>query len=181
VRGSTDRPFGIPHDTDQRLFIPPPAATTIAATMSQLAKKDLLEEVRPISAPPTVVNEPAELGPHVTRATIAPGPTRGSGTVTPSIGPTLSTRESILAAHLDITPSLQKAVHSVVKARNGSVLSRGFILKTDHYPSGECSKTSGEGRYRAVIGALRSAIIRPQNFPFTGVILGSSANRCGLI
>jgi hypothetical protein len=27
-----------------------------------------------------------------------------------------------------------------VKARNGSVLSRGFILKTDHYPSGECFK-----------------------------------------
>lgn len=93
--------------------------------MSQQAQKNLPGEAYP------------QLGLHVTRATIAPGTPRGSGTVTPSIGSALSTRESILAAHLDITPSLQKAIHSVVKARNGSVLSRGSILKTDHYPSGE--------------------------------------------
>ena len=107
--------------------------------MSQLTQKNLPEEARPPSVQPTVTNGPAELGPHITRATIATGSPRGSGTVTPSIGSTLSTRESILAAHLDIMPSLQKATHSVVKARNGSVLSRGSILKTDHYPSGEHS------------------------------------------
>ncbi|KAA1467713.1 hypothetical protein DENSPDRAFT_832824 [Dentipellis sp. KUC8613] len=33
-------------------------------------------------------------------------------------------------------PQLQRAGPSVVKTRTGSVLSRGFILKTDHYPSG---------------------------------------------
>ncbi|EKM78648.1 hypothetical protein AGABI1DRAFT_100687 [Agaricus bisporus var. burnettii JB137-S8] len=32
--------------------------------------------------------------------------------------------------------SLQRAEGAVVKTRSGSVLSRGFILKTDHYPSG---------------------------------------------
>ncbi|PAV16188.1 metal ion binding oxidoreductase [Pyrrhoderma noxium] len=38
--------------------------------------------------------------------------------------------------HLDQAPQLQRAVHTIVKSRAGSVLSRGFILKTDHYPSG---------------------------------------------
>jgi len=31
---------------------------------------------------------------------------------------------------------LQRSEQSIVKTRTGSVLSRGFILKTDHYPSG---------------------------------------------
>ncbi|KAI0768012.1 inositol hexakisphosphate-domain-containing protein [Trametes elegans] len=33
-------------------------------------------------------------------------------------------------------PQLQRSGPSIVKTRTGSVLSRGFILKTDHYPSG---------------------------------------------
>jgi hypothetical protein len=37
---------------------------------------------------------------------------------------------------LDLVAHLQRSVASVVKTRSGSVLSRGFILKTDHYPSG---------------------------------------------
>ncbi|KAH6913140.1 inositol hexakisphosphate-domain-containing protein [Coprinopsis sp. MPI-PUGE-AT-0042] len=37
---------------------------------------------------------------------------------------------------LDLMASLQRSEASVVKTRAGSVLSRGFILKTDHYPSG---------------------------------------------
>ncbi|KAJ7649811.1 inositol hexakisphosphate-domain-containing protein [Roridomyces roridus] len=37
---------------------------------------------------------------------------------------------------LDLMAHLQRAGPSVVKSRTGSVLSRGFILKTDHYPSG---------------------------------------------
>ncbi|EIN10058.1 hypothetical protein PUNSTDRAFT_125979 [Punctularia strigosozonata HHB-11173 SS5] len=40
------------------------------------------------------------------------------------------------AAPLDLLPTLHKGLPSVVKTRTGSVLSRGFILKTDHYPSG---------------------------------------------
>ena len=38
---------------------------------------------------------------------------------------------------LDSMSHLQRASTSVVKSRTGSVLSRGFILKTDHYPSGK--------------------------------------------
>ncbi|KAK2460946.1 hypothetical protein APHAL10511_007416 [Amanita phalloides] len=37
---------------------------------------------------------------------------------------------------LDLISYLQRSESSVVKTRTGSVLSRGFILKTDHYPSG---------------------------------------------
>ncbi|KAJ7081810.1 inositol hexakisphosphate-domain-containing protein [Mycena belliarum] len=37
---------------------------------------------------------------------------------------------------LDLMTHLQRSGPSVVKTRTGSVLSRGFILKTDHYPSG---------------------------------------------
>ena len=102
--------------------------------MSRLVKTNSTEEACPLPTQQTGPNEHAWLSPNVTRATIAPGSAHGSGAATPSTG----SRESILAAHLDITPSLQKVIHSVVKARNGSVLSRGSILKTDHYPSGKC-------------------------------------------
>ncbi|KAK7006097.1 inositol hexakisphosphate-domain-containing protein [Favolaschia claudopus] len=40
------------------------------------------------------------------------------------------------ATSLDSMAHLQRSGPSVVKSRTGSVLSRGFILKTDHYPSG---------------------------------------------
>lgn len=143
-------------DADQNsCFTPPRSPTIIAATMPQLTQNNASREASPLSAQPTVSSEPAELGPHVTRATIATSPPRGSRTGTPSIGSTITTRESILAAHLDITPSLQKAVHSVVKARNGSVLSRGSILKTDHYPSGECFKLfRGQEDRKGFLGRL---------------------------
>ncbi|KAG1872156.1 inositol hexakisphosphate-domain-containing protein [Suillus subluteus] len=39
-------------------------------------------------------------------------------------------------APLDLMDNLKRAEPSVVKTRTGSVLSRGFILKTDYYPSG---------------------------------------------
>lgn len=37
---------------------------------------------------------------------------------------------------LDVLASLHKSTLGLVKTRQGSVLSRGFILKTDYYPSG---------------------------------------------
>ena len=40
---------------------------------------------------------------------------------------------------LDLMPQLQRSGPSIVKTRSGSVLSRGVILKTDHYPSGASS------------------------------------------
>jgi hypothetical protein len=36
----------------------------------------------------------------------------------------------------DATPTLVRSAASIVKTRTGSVLSRGMILKSDHYPSG---------------------------------------------
>ena len=47
---------------------------------------------------------------------------------------------------LDLMPQLQRSGPSIVKTRSGSVLSRGFILKTDHYPSGASIST----RLRAI-------------------------------
>ncbi|KAJ7613946.1 inositol hexakisphosphate-domain-containing protein [Roridomyces roridus] len=40
------------------------------------------------------------------------------------------------ATSLDLMAHLRRSEESVVKSRTGSVLSRGFILKTDYYPSG---------------------------------------------
>lgn len=37
----------------------------------------------------------------------------------------------------DLMPHLHRSAPSIVKTRSGSVLSRGFILKTDYYPSGK--------------------------------------------
>lgn len=44
-----------------------------------------------------------------------------------------------VAAHLHLMPQLQRSGPSVVKTRTGSVLTRGFILKTDYWPSGMTS------------------------------------------
>ncbi|KAF8623644.1 hypothetical protein AX17_007344 [Amanita inopinata Kibby_2008] len=63
-------------------------------------------------------------------ASIPPVSQRGA-TSRPDLSPT---RES--SSSLDLTDYLQRSESSVVKTRAGSVLSRGFILKTDHYPSG---------------------------------------------
>lgn len=40
---------------------------------------------------------------------------------------------------VDLMSQLHRSGPTVVKSRTGSVLSRGFILKTDHYPSGTFS------------------------------------------
>ncbi|PPQ64143.1 hypothetical protein CVT24_008773 [Panaeolus cyanescens] len=49
---------------------------------------------------------------------------------------TIPQKASQAAKPLDLIDILNRSEPSVVKTRNGSVLSRGFILKTDHYPSG---------------------------------------------
>jgi hypothetical protein len=45
------------------------------------------------------------------------------------------------AEQLNLMPNLLRSGPSVVKTRQGSVLSRGFILKTDYWPSGELPAT----------------------------------------
>lgn len=86
------------------------------------------QSVRPLSAPPA---------PHLKYGSVVPPNIYESGRAGSDFYSGQSHKENILAAHLDIMPALQRSAPSVVKSRNGSVLSRGFILKTDHYPSGE--------------------------------------------
>jgi len=60
----------------------------------------------------------------------------------PQSSPPISTtaeRDSFFVSLPDLMPHLSKSAPSIVKTRSGSVLSRGFILKTDHYPSGGSS------------------------------------------
>ncbi|OJA21653.1 hypothetical protein AZE42_09324 [Rhizopogon vesiculosus] len=49
---------------------------------------------------------------------------------------TMATTGKQAVAPLDLMGNLKRAEPSIVKTRTGSVLSRGFILKTDYYPSG---------------------------------------------
>ncbi len=78
---------------------------------------------------------------------LTPRPSRTSDSPVPIIqrpqsSPPRSSTESdgLPASPPDLMPHLQRSAPSIVKTRTGSVLSRGFILKTDFYPSGE-SKT----------------------------------------
>ena len=57
---------------------------------------------------------------------------------------------------LDIMPQLLRSGPSVVKTRQGSVLSRGFILKTDYWPSGESQVASTTGMTRSLIDVVPS-------------------------
>ncbi|EMD34003.1 hypothetical protein CERSUDRAFT_117523 [Gelatoporia subvermispora B] len=85
-----------------------------------------LQDARPSSAPPGTARPkplPTSTGPAMDRLRTVHGL---EGTQ----------EHPLAAAPLDLMPQLQRSGPSVVKTRNGSVLSRGFILKTDHYPSG---------------------------------------------
>jgi hypothetical protein len=93
--------------------------------------KILSDEVRPSSVPPfqisSVVNKRPQSIPPSHRSHV-----RAASEI-------LLPKESPVANHLDLMDFLQRSESSVVKTRSGSVLSRGFILKTDHYPSGMSS------------------------------------------
>ncbi|KAJ7249237.1 inositol hexakisphosphate-domain-containing protein [Mycena haematopus] len=90
-----------------------------------------MEGDRPLSVPPLLPAAKSE--PLNNRSSsIPPGASRhnriSSDVHSPQQGPTVTS--------LDLMAHLQRSGPSVVKTRTGSVLSRGFILKTDHYPSG---------------------------------------------
>ncbi|PPQ89339.1 hypothetical protein CVT25_003176 [Psilocybe cyanescens] len=89
--------------------------------------------IRPASQPPL-----ASAFSTAARTSL-PSSTRSSS-IPPGKGhrfsPSRSEDTSMEATSLDLTDLLQRSEPSVVKTRSGSVLSRGFILKTDHYPSG---------------------------------------------
>ncbi|KAL6297864.1 inositol hexakisphosphate-domain-containing protein [Sparassis latifolia] len=54
----------------------------------------------------------------------------------PRLSAQATAESSYTSTTIDLMPQLERSGPSVVKTRTGSVLSRGFILKTDHYPSG---------------------------------------------
>ena len=57
-------------------------------------------------------------------------------TVPPSIPMSPETTPLQPPPILDATETLLRTMPAVVKARTGSVLARGFLLKTDYYPNG---------------------------------------------
>ncbi|TFK40212.1 inositol hexakisphosphate-domain-containing protein [Crucibulum laeve] len=98
--------------------------------------RSLLSADRPSSVPPAA---PSSLHAHSTHPVPIPEPHNIRPASVPMRTNTPTPSHSHTAGQstpLDLMGLLQRSEPSVVKTRNGSVLSRGFILKTDHYPSG---------------------------------------------
>lgn len=83
---------------------------------------------RATSVPPSNIarRQGPELRPSSTSVSVSPANAALPGGYERSMGPKA----------LDTTTALIRSVAGVVKTRTGSVLSRGMILKSDHYPSG---------------------------------------------
>ncbi|KAJ6507779.1 inositol hexakisphosphate-domain-containing protein [Mycena vitilis] len=93
-----------------------------------------IEGDRPVSVPPNAALPASKSDPLNNRpSSIPPGALAHH-----RISSDASIQQKGLASgtSLDLMAHLQRSGPSVVKTRIGSVLSRGFILKTDHYPSG---------------------------------------------
>ncbi|GJE96251.1 inositol hexakisphosphate-domain-containing protein [Phanerochaete sordida] len=93
-----------------------------------------LQDARPSSAPPLPSRSRTEPDPP-TRTPPEP-PTHPAVQRVLSEATTQPSKAQPAAEELDIMPQLLRSGPSVVKTRQGSVLSRGFILKTDYWPSG---------------------------------------------
>ncbi len=106
--GSDNRPASVPLTED--------GSTRMSYILSQAVNNSPLASI-----PPTMMYKHSHR--HCTRTASGFSRTssrdRGSG-----------------ATSLDLMDVLQRSEPSIVKTRTGSVLSRGMILKTDHYPSG---------------------------------------------
>ena len=118
---------------------------------SSLLSKQEEHTARPVSVPPTADGS-TRLSPMFARlqnearsSSIPPrltqrhahSDTSRSGSGRPSSRPSSWDRTSDSAPlDTDMMTVLHRSEPSVVKTRSGSVLSRGMILKTDHYPSG---------------------------------------------
>lgn len=107
-------------------------STTITMSTKNSLLKSLSDETRPSSVPPP--SHPARPGSmtdlkHPRPLSIPPAMFRHKHSSSDSQA--LPQNSS-----LDLMGHLNRSESSVVKTRTGSVLSRGFILKTDHYPSG---------------------------------------------
>ncbi len=104
----------------------------------ELLTKSLSEEIRPASVPPPALHPRRSLLSSSRPSSIPPSGTRHSARLSPPASEShfANDRAGREPAQLDLIDLLQRSEPSVVKTRTGSVLSRGFILKTDHYPSG---------------------------------------------
>ncbi|KAF8896122.1 inositol hexakisphosphate-domain-containing protein [Infundibulicybe gibba] len=89
-----------------------------------------LDQARPSSVPPKVSNAMSMTPPRPSSIPHALAKQHRNMSEPP---PSL---DSMIDTSLNLVAQLQRSGRSVVKTRTGSVLSRGFILKTDHYPSG---------------------------------------------
>ena len=91
----------------------------------------------PIANPPRLAPQPHPLSSTtvLARTSASPIPIIHR----PQSSPPLQTaeRDDTPISFQDLMPHLHRSAPSIVKTRSGSVLSRGFILKTDYYPSGE--------------------------------------------
>ncbi|KAF8199666.1 inositol hexakisphosphate-domain-containing protein [Pholiota molesta] len=122
------RPARLPATPLQRAFDSPrPSSMPPRQDLSKL----LAEEPRSVSVPP---------GPNMTSSTHTTRSPMRARCFRPR-GPCPSHLQfrdpnGGQVGSLDLIDLLERSEPSVVKTRTGSVLSRGFILKTDHYPTG---------------------------------------------
>jgi len=89
----------------------------------------------PVIVPPRLA--PQSQSPHPVRTSASPFPIIQRPQNSPPHA--VPERDGSSGPISDLMPHLHRSAPSIVKTRSGSVLSRGFILKTDHYPSGKPS------------------------------------------
>ncbi|KAG8890787.1 hypothetical protein FRB98_004832 [Tulasnella sp. 332] len=116
-----------------------------ALRLGPLSLERLLCNYTAMSGQPTPVSPSTRLGsadnntPPPTASQIARAlrsPTTPTGSHARTTSDPWALRKKSTSKPLDVLAQLHKLGPGVVKTRQGSVLSRGFILKTDHYPSG---------------------------------------------
>ncbi|KAF8071749.1 inositol hexakisphosphate-domain-containing protein [Lyophyllum atratum] len=95
----------------------------------------LHDEARPASAP-IPIPRAARAQSDERSSSIPRGSRLRPQTLSDTALSSISSKDAVSDMSMDLTGLLQRSEPSVVKSRTGSVLSRGFILKTDHYPSG---------------------------------------------
>jgi hypothetical protein len=102
-----------------------PAACRLYSPMSHILLDDT---TRPLSVPPDIKDDLRNAQRHYNHLPeeLPVGLRNSNNETTSDVG----------SRPTDLSSSLIRSVPGVVKTRSGSVLARGMILKSDHYPSG---------------------------------------------
>jgi hypothetical protein len=127
---SEDRPITLLGDTTTRIEMDEAEIPQGGASASLITNDSprLAAQLHTLSSTPLPVRTPASPIPIIQRSQSSP--------------PYQTTeRDDTSVSIQDLMPHLHRSAPSIVKTRSGSVLSRGFILKTDFYPSGEQGRT----------------------------------------